>query len=284
MGKKRRLTEVCQTVHGYFSEAGAGDRPFLYDVTTLAANVGFHNLLVTVRQPKLPSTNPAGDFFPPADADLPLGPVCFTALVSFRPAGVSQASGQEESVHSRFREILNSRPMSSWDPAPLSDIESVLTQLPTREMGSFPAVEMRKVDMSDFNKNKPLHERRELLAYRLIAPLPATNQDTHIMCHAMVADRNSLFMLGNNAGFGFNFGRAASLSYSFVVHVNPADTVIEYGEDQWWIEEVSFPRLEAGRGIVMSKVWSPKGLHIATEYQDGIIRREWKRGELEGKL
>ncbi|KAH7035644.1 acyl-CoA thioesterase II [Microdochium trichocladiopsis] len=273
------------TVHGYFAEAGAADRPFIYEVQVLATNAGFHNLIVTVRQPTRPSTDLSRGVFPLEDSRLPLGPVCFTALVSFRPAGVSQAKLQEEPAQKRFHDILSSRPPPAWDPVPLSDIDSVNAQLPTPEVGTFPGLHMHKVDMREYNKGKPLHERRELLLYRLLAPLPqSAGSSMHIMCHAFEADRNSLFMLGNHAGFGFDFGRAASLSYSFVVHVNPEDAVMKYGEDEWWIQEVCFPRLEAGRGIVMSKLWSPAGVHIATEYQDGIIRRQWREGERQGKL
>lgn len=148
---------------------------------------------------------------------------------------------------------------------------------------------MRKVDLAAWNEGRPLHERRELLLYRLLGPLPAEGggdggdgPDAHILVHAFEADRNGLLMLGNHAGFGFDFGRAASLSYSFVVHVNPEDAVMRYrrpeegganGLDGWWIQEVCFPRLDAGRGVVLSKIWSPMGVHVATGYQDGIVQR-----------
>jgi acyl-CoA thioesterase len=204
--------------------------------------------------------------------------------VSFRPAGTSQLDSQEPSAQTRFADILNSRPPSKWDPAPLTDIASIVASLPTREVGTFPAVDMKKVDMTAFNEGKPMHERRELLLYRLIAPLPASDPDAHIMAHAFEADRNGLLMIGNHAGFGFDFGRAASLSYSFVVHVNPSDAVMKYGEGEWWIQEACFPRVEAGRGIIMCKIWSPAGVHVATEYQDGIIRRASQPGEVQGKL
>ncbi|OTA86716.1 hypothetical protein M434DRAFT_81915 [Hypoxylon sp. CO27-5] len=272
------------TIHGYFSEAGLVDRPFIYNVTTIAINPSFPNLLVTVRQPLSPSTNPEGDHFPLADAKLPLGPVCFTALVSFRPSIVSQYVAQELSAQTRFADILTSRPPSAWDPAPHVDIAEKIEAFPMRNPGTFPAVDMKKVDMTAFNEGKPLHERRELLLYRLLAPLPADDPDSHILTHAYEADRNGLLMIGNHIGFGYDFGRAASLSYSFVVHVNSEDAVMTYGEDEWWIQEACFPRVEAGRAIIMSKIWSPKGVHVATEYQDGIIQRRWKPGERQGKL
>ncbi|KAH6652130.1 acyl-CoA thioesterase II [Truncatella angustata] len=272
------------TIHGYFSEAGLVDRAFIYEVTTIAANHSFHNVLVKVRQPKTPSTSRNGDHYPLEDAKESLGPVCFSAVVSFRPATRSQLDIQEPSAQTRYANILSLRPSSAWDPAPSVDIAAVLEAFPSREAGSFPIVDMKKVDMTAFNEGKPLYDRRELLLYRLIAPLPASDPDAHIVAHAYEADRNGLLMIGNHIGFGHNFGRAASLSYSFVVHVNPSDAVMKFGEDEWWIQECSFPRVEAGRGIIMSKIWSPSGVHVATEYQDGIIQRPWGPDERQGKL
>ncbi|KAI1382391.1 Thioesterase/thiol ester dehydrase-isomerase [Hypoxylon crocopeplum] len=272
------------TIHGYFSEAAFIDRPFIYDVTTLGANPSFHNILVTARQPLSPSTNKARDHFPPADAELPLGRVCFSAMVSFRPSVVSQAVAQEPSVQARFADILSSRSPSAWDPVPHIDIAGLVAASPVQKPGTFPAVDIKKVDLSAFNEGKPLHERRELLLYRLLAPLPADDPNVHILTHAFEADRNGLLMIGNHIGYGYDFGRAATLSYSFVVHVNPEDAMMSYGENEWWIEEACFPRVEAGRGIIMSKIWSPAGVHVATEYQDGIIQRQWKPGERQGKL
>ncbi|KAI1659831.1 Thioesterase/thiol ester dehydrase-isomerase [Daldinia decipiens] len=284
-GASRREVSVgIHTIHGYFSEPGLIDRPFIYSVTTLAPNPSFPNFLVTVRQPLSSSTNPAGDHFPLADAELPLGPVCFNALVSFRPSVVSQHVAQELPAQTRFADILSSRPPSAWDPAPHIDIAKTVGEFPMRNPGTFPVVDMKKVDLAAFNEGKPLHERRELLLYRLLAPLPVDHPDSHICAHAYEADRNGLLMIGNHVGFGYNFGRAASLSYSFMVHVNPEDAVMSYGEDEWWIQEACFPRLEAGRGVIMSKIWSPKGVHVATEYQDGLCQRQWKPGERKGKL
>jgi len=308
-----------QTIHGFFSEAGHDDRPFIYEVTTLASNPLFPNLLVTARQPSVPSTSTERDFYPLADADLPLGPVCFSAMVSFRPEGISQLDAQESPPQERFREILQSRKPAEWNPSPITDIEGILGFIPgaRKAVGMFPGLEMRKVDMTSYNKGRPMYERREIILYRLLAPLPANaptsesgseeesdGPDAHICAHAFGADRNGLLMIGNHAGYGNELGRAASLSYSFVVHVDAADAVMNYCSDdneidkdegkgnsnsnsnsksytdgEWWLQETSFPRVQTGRGIVHSKIWSPRGVHVATEYQDGIIRRKPRPGD-----
>ncbi|KAI1437933.1 Thioesterase/thiol ester dehydrase-isomerase [Xylaria sp. CBS 124048] len=294
------------TIHGFFSEAGHHDRPFVYEVTNLASNPSFPNILVTARQPTSPSRHPRGDHYLEADGDMPLGPVCFSAIVTFRPSGISQFNCQESSPQVRYARILRSRRPMEWDPAPIADIEGLLAAVPgsKQAVGLFPGLEMRKVDMRAYNANRPMHERRELILYRLLAPLPVketplpragveveiSGPDAHICAHAFGADRNGLLMVGNHAGFGREFARAASLSYSFVVHVNAEDAVMKYCEDdeddeQWWIQETSFPRVQVGRGIVHSKIWSPRGQHVATEYQDGIVRRLPRDGdEVKGKL
>ncbi|KAI0538066.1 thioesterase-like superfamily-domain-containing protein [Xylaria digitata] len=285
------------TIHGFFSEAGHSDRPFIYEVTNLASNASFPNILVTVRQPTLPSTNPEWDCFPETDADLPLGPVCFSAMISFRPDTVSRFDTQEPSAQARFGDILNSQRPAEWDPAPIADIDGLLATIPgaRHAVGTFPCLDMRKVDMRAYNAGRPLHERRELILHRLLAPLPNDNSrnadevcavggpDAHICAHAYAVDRNGLLMIGNHtAELGHEVTGGASLSYSFVVHVNADDAVMMYdeGDEEWWVQEACFPRVHSGRGIIHSKIWSPRGVHVATMYQDGITR--WKsRGQKE---
>jgi hypothetical protein len=63
------------------------------------------------------------------------------------------------------------------------------------------------------------------------------------------------------------------------MHVN-AEAAVMREEDGWWVQEAWFPRMAAGRGIVESKIWSPGGVHVATEYQDGLI--QGMSGEREG--
>lgn len=194
----------------------------------------------------------------------------------------------EPPAQERFASILSSRPPEEWPPSPPADIDMVTDFVGKDIVGSFPGVDMKKVDMTAYNAGKPLHEKRELILYRLLTPLPSDGTDgwdanAHICAHAWTIDRNGLLMLGNLLGIGHAFGRAASLSYSLVVHVNAEEAVME--GDGWWIQECCFPRAAAGRGVIMSKVWSPEGLHVATEYQDGLCQAaEGSRGRPVEKL
>ncbi|KAL1867824.1 hypothetical protein VTK73DRAFT_3998 [Phialemonium thermophilum] len=270
------------SVHGYFTAKGYPDRPFLYSVSPVNTSNTFRAFSVTVHQTTVPSPHAAEGIFPPSDANLPLGPPCFTAITAFkRPepdsAGISMA---EEPPQERFASILSSRDPSSWPPSPPVDIDLIVDLFGRETAGTFPCVEMRKVDMTAYNEGRPIHEHRELLLYRLLQPLPADGSgdrggwdaNAHALVHAFTVDRNGLLMALNHLGLGQQIGRVASLSYSFVVHVNTALTVMNYDDPGWWIQEASFPRAAAGRAVIMSKVWSPSGVHIATEYQDGLCR------------
>jgi len=62
---------------------------------------------------------------------------------------------------------------------------------------------MRKVDMSSWNAGRPYDERRELILYRLLAPLPTQNADgtsngwganSHLLVHAYESDRKYVWV------------------------------------------------------------------------------------------
>ncbi|KAK4186695.1 thioesterase-like superfamily-domain-containing protein [Podospora australis] len=266
------------TINGYFTRPGLSDRPFLYTSHPLTSSRSFSTVSVTAYQPVEPSAQ--GDFYTAADASKPLSPPAFTALLSFKlPEDDSEGvSSQEPPPQERFADILSSRKPEEWLPAPPVDITAVVSLVGADQVGTFPIVDMKKVDMTAYNEGKPVHERREILLYRLLKPLPS-NEDgktgydanAHVLTHAFVADRNGLLMAGNHIGFGWSLGRAASLSYHFVMHVE-AEAAVMREQDGWWVQEVWFPRSGRGRGIVESKIWSPKGVHVASEYQDGLIQ------------
>lgn len=167
-------------------------------------------------------------------------------------------------------EVLSSRPGSAWPRCPSVDIDWLISLFPDPGLGTFPIVDMRKVDMDARNAARPPQERKELLLYRLLAPLPDTDPNQHILAHAFAADRNGLLMLCRAFGFGWSLGAAATLSWSFYVHVDPREAVME--GDEWWVLEDSFERGAAGRGFIVGRIYSPRGVHVATAVQDGIAR------------
>lgn len=165
---------------------------------------------------------------------------------------------------------MSQRAPDEWEPAPQSDID-IITSLfkDFKGHGGFPLLDMHKVDMSEYNSDKEVPDRIQLMLYRPMKPIPKDDVNGHIVCHAFEADRNGLIMLGNHMGYGFNMDKAASLSYSFYVHTNPDEAVMD--GDGWWIQEINWPRVSANRCMMESKIWSPEGKHVASAYQDGML-------------
>ncbi|KPM36390.1 hypothetical protein AK830_g10165 [Neonectria ditissima] len=257
-----------QSIQAVFTNPGLVDRPFIFNVSEIHSSRAFSTRLVNVHQSTQPSTVPSGPF-PNSDATAPPGDSCFSCLVTFKRPNTGPADVQDSPPQERYHSILSSRPPAEWDLCPQADIDALKEAFPNPGPGAFPIFDMRKVDMTGYNADKPVPDRRELILYRLLEPIPREDVNAHIACHAFEADRNGLIMLGNHLGYGYNLGVAATLSYSFYIHVNGEEAVMD-GEE-WWVQEVYWPRYSAGRGSMMSLTWSPEGKHVATGYQDGIL-------------
>jgi hypothetical protein len=251
----------------------------IYDTASLSTGRTFRTSLITARQPRMAAKSHRDEVFSTADAEQPLGNICFSCICSFKKPDIAFTSYHQPSPQERFTSILNSRSPLSWPLSPSLDIKAVTDAFPDSGGASFPMVEMRKVDMTEHNSSLPIPERRELLLYRLLAPLSADEPNSHVLVHAFVGDRNSLLVVGNYVGFGHKFGMAASLSYAFFVHTNVDQAVMKFGQAEtkgWWIQEASWPRFDAGRAMLVTKHWSPEGLHVATGFQDGLLRPSGK--------
>lgn len=258
-----------QSIQGVFTMASMIDRPFIHEVTPVQTGRSFATRMVTSRQPKEASSNPKGPF-PLSDGQLPLDDICYTSFTTFKRSTTSPANTQAtESPQQRYRNILSTRAPDEWSHCPQVDIDLVREMFADEGPGGFPMLDMRKVEMMDFNKDRPISERRELLYYRPLKPIPKDDLNGHIALHAYAADRNGLIMLGNHLGFGHCHGRASTLSYSFYMHTNAEGAVMD--DNKWWIAEIQWPRASAGRGMMECRIWNPDGKHIASSYQDGII-------------
>ncbi|KAF4591389.1 acyl-CoA thioesterase [Ophiocordyceps camponoti-floridani] len=257
------------TIQGVFSGRGRIDRPYVYDVSPLYSGKSFATMLVNSRQPKQPSEKPQCPF-PTPDAHVALDQVCFSCITTLKRRVPTVIDLQQSpSVQERFADILTSMTPDQWQPSPQLDMDAVNDLFKDAGLGDFPVLEMRKVDMKAFNHGKPVFERVELIYYRPLERLPPGDVNVHIVCHAYGADRNGLLMLANHIELGQNIKRIASLSFSFYVHVNAEEALMD--DDGWWLQEVRWPRVSANRCMMESKLWSPGGKHVATAYQDGIV-------------
>lgn len=162
-----------------------------------------------------------------------------------------------------------------------------------RETGhndEFPGLESRKVDMRPYNRPLPPLDRRQLLYYRVIG---STSQDPnlHACAHLYASDRNSLFIVANNLDVGDKFTQMASLSHTVVFHTPIADMMMtdEQGDKVWFCKEDWTTRAAGGRGIHQSRMIGPKGVHVASSWQEGMVRvgtneKAQKKAAEKGKL
>lgn len=136
---------------------------------------------------------------------------------------------------------------------------------------NFPGLEMRRVDMSSFNASKSPTDYRQLSYYSTIGTIPPTEYNLHACAHLYASDRNSLFLISNAVGFGDEVGTMGSLSHSVVFHVSSKDLVLRNRE--WLCQEAWTPRSEGGRGLHESRIWDERGMHVASTWQDGLVRK-----------
>lgn len=127
----------------------------------------------------------------------------------------------------------------------------------------------------------------------------------HACAHLYASDRNSLFIVPNHLGRPRDYTRMASLSHSVVFHVGSKDLLmtsepridhpnadptlwedgslplcnLEEHKDgdkdgrKWFVQEAWLTRATGGRALHTSRMWDYKrGVHIATTFQDGLIR------------
>ncbi|KAH8724942.1 acyl-CoA thioesterase-like protein [Phaeosphaeriaceae sp. PMI808] len=127
----------------------------------------------------------------------------------------------------------------------------------------------------------------------------------HACAHLYASDRNSLFIVPNHLDRPRDYTRLASLSHTVIFHVgieslvmppeprinhpNADPTLWEKGSlplcslegyqkgdkdgRKWFVQEAHVTRATGGRALHTSRMWDyDAGVHIATTFQDGLVR------------
>lgn len=139
---------------------------------------------------------------------------------------------------------------------------------------NFPGLEMRRVDMSAFNKSKYPSNYRQLSYYRCIGEMPPADYNLHACTHLHASGRNSVFVISNAVGYGDEVGSMASLYHSVVFHASSKELAVK--DEEWWCQEAWTPRSEGGRGIYESQIWDKR--YVCCEYVAGWIGEEGGEG------
>lgn len=139
---------------------------------------------------------------------------------------------------------------------------------------AFPGLECRKVDMTRYNASLTAFDRRQLFLYRSLGDLPP-DPNIHACAHLYASDRNSLFIVANHLEISDKFTHMASLSHTVVFHCPVSQLMLQHqesGERTWFCQEVWTTRAAGGRATHHSRIIGPDGAHVASTFQEGMIR------------
>ncbi|KAI9716251.1 MAG: hypothetical protein M1812_005476 [Candelaria pacifica] len=245
---------VLHNMTGFFTLPGRIDRPFVYTVSRIRTGSTFCTRSVKVTQ------------------DEEGAEVCFSALCSFKRDEENPIEhGESMDIAHRYTSVLEGKQPDDHAPAPAVDCpwfwDYAAQYNPTI---TFPGLDIRKVDMTAYNKSLPPISHHQLHLYRSIGSIPASDLNLHACAHLYASDRNSLFLITNSLGLGNNFSALASISHTVVFHVPSKNLMVREGE--WFCQDAHSERSGSGRGLHMSKICDSNQIHIASTLQDGLVR------------
>jgi acyl-CoA thioesterase len=127
--------------------------------------------------------------------------------------------------------------------------------------------------MTPINASLSPFDRRQLFFYRAIGDLPS-DPNIHACAHLYASDRNSLFIVANHFGVSDKFTHMASLSHTVVFHSPASHMMLQTRSKKrlWFNQEVWTTRAAGGRAMHHSRIIGPGNTHVATTFQEGMIR------------
>jgi acyl-CoA thioesterase II len=233
------------------------------------------------------------------------GKICFSCLCSFkRDENEKTFHHQPPAAQGRFREILSGKRPEDQPISPSVDadwwIEAV--KQGNVEEREFPGLDVRKVDMKDYNQSKLIQDRpekyRQLTQYCLkgspdedpnatLAQIKEREAEgeydnLYACAHMYSSDRNSLLLIPRALGIKY-WTEMASLTLTVIIHqhgqalrmINWDATRGDHLADvamKWFIQEGWTPQSAENRAVHESHLWSPDGTLIATSLQDSMLR------------
>ncbi|KAK4555025.1 hypothetical protein LTR86_007791 [Recurvomyces mirabilis] len=257
--------QVLHNITGWFLLPGKASERFTYHVRELRTG-GYSARAVDVTQESDPG-------------------VSFSCICSFKkaekPGQPSLDIRQHLDLEKEYATVLKGKKPSEHEEMPGVDAPWYwdFTARNNGYTDPFPGLELRKVDMSAYNRNKTSHglEHRNLKMYSVRGRMPSVKEDPnmHVCAHLYASDRNSLFVISNHLGVGNAYSQMGSLSHKVIFHadaseLNMLDSVTN--QPRWFCQESWTGGARQGRGIHHSRLWRDNGLHLATTLQDGMMR------------
>ncbi|QDS75990.1 hypothetical protein FKW77_004369 [Venturia effusa] len=250
---------VVHNITGWFTLQGQTDRPFVYRVENIREGGSYCQRQVNVTQ------------------DASKG-VCFTCICSFKKAEVSNNERQLDfDLREKYKAVLRGKKAEDWPECP--GIDSPYWWEIEQKRGwidPFPGLSMRKVDMAAYNHPRKTLDRRQLQYYKVIGEMPSLEEDPnlHAIAHLYASDRNGLFPIPNFLDLGDEYLAIASLSHTVIFHVEALGLrmVQEDGSEPWFVVETAIDKIAHGRAFASHRLWREDGLHVASCFQDGMLR------------
>jgi len=120
----------------------------------------------------------------------------FTCVASFKMRERStHTRGHEARLDERYGGLLSSRAPEEWPEAP--GVDSPFWTEVEKENGvdKFPGLEMRKVNLDEWNGEKGALDKRVLMFYRALGEVPRGEEAANLWAagHFYASDRNGLF-------------------------------------------------------------------------------------------
>lgn len=269
---------------GSFILGGRLDIPYIYTVRHLRDGFMYCSRAVDARQD---------------------GKVVFSCLCSFKRDEEQRTfDHQPVAAQGRFKDILSSKRPEDQPVSPSVDadwwIETVQKgNIAERE---FPGLDVRKVDMEDYNKANDIQEHpekyRQLTQYRLKGQpdedpsatlvqlkereLAGEYDNLYACAHMYSSDKNSLLLIPRALGIK-HWAAMASLTLTVIIHRHgKALRMIDWdavSEDKgldlpmkWFTQEGWTPQSAENRAVHESHLWNPDGTLLGTSMQDSMLR------------
>ncbi|CAG8290724.1 unnamed protein product [Penicillium salamii] len=232
------------------------------------------------------------------------GKVCFSCICSFkRDERQRLFDHQPTSAQERFGSILSAKQPEAQEVSPSVDADWWIDNVRQGNIAEieFPGLDVRKVDMQDYNHAEDIKQHperyRQLTQYRLkgspdedpsatLAQIrereEAGKYDNLYACaHMYSSDKNSLLLIPRALGIK-NWTEMGSLTLTVILHRHAeAMRMIDWsrvGEEEtelpkkWFVQEGWTPQAGENRGVHESHLWSPEGVLLGTSLQDSMLR------------
>ncbi|KAJ5728962.1 uncharacterized protein N7483_003470 [Penicillium malachiteum] len=275
---------VIHAITGSFIVGGRLDIPYIYTIRHVRDGYMYSTRAVDARQD---------------------GKICFSCLCSFkRDEGFQDYQHQPPAVQDRYRDILSAKRPEEQDISHSVDVDWWIEAADKGDITEkkFPGLDVRKVDMQNFNKSEEIKSNpekyRQLMHYCLKGSpdeqadatleeirereLAGEYDNLYACAHMYASDKNSLLLIPRALGFT-RWAEMGSLSLTVIVHRhgNPLrmidwDAVSKNGDSslqmKWFIQEGWSPQSAENRVVHESHLWNHDGKLIATSMQDGMLR------------